>query len=81
MVAWMTSTKSYTGRHMRFADTSFWFSIQDRLDRNHQQAAGLVRAERGRVLTSNHVVGETWTTPRVFSLGGAQHASASTAAS
>ena len=64
MVAWMTSTKSCTGRHMRFADTSFWFSIQDRLDRNHAQAAALVRAERGRVLTSNHVVGETWTTLR-----------------
>lgn len=46
---------------MRFADTSFWFSLQQRRDRHHVEASALARAERGRVLTTNHVVGETWT--------------------
>jgi predicted nucleic acid-binding protein len=46
---------------MRFADTSFWFALQERRDRRHEQARALVRAGIGRVCTSNHVVGETWT--------------------
>ena len=46
---------------MRFADTSFWFALQERRDRRHKQARALVRAGIGRVCTSNHVVGETWT--------------------
>ncbi len=50
---------------MRFVDTSFWFSLQDRLDRRHRQAAALAVAHsRHRLLTSNHVVGETWTLTR-----------------
>ena len=50
---------------MRFVDTSFWFSLQDRLDRRHGQAAALaVTQARERLLTSNHVVGETWTLTR-----------------
>lgn len=46
---------------MKFADTSFWYSLQERRDSRHHEAATLARAERGRIITSNHVVGETWT--------------------
>jgi predicted nucleic acid-binding protein len=46
---------------MRFADTSFWFALQERRDRHHEEAKALVRARVGRVCVSNHVVGETWT--------------------
>lgn len=46
---------------MRFADTSFWYALQERRDRHHGAAAALARAERSRIVTSNHVVGETWT--------------------
>ncbi len=47
---------------MRFVDTSFWFGLQDRLDRRHPEAASLASRQRGeRLLTSNHVIGETWT--------------------
>jgi predicted nucleic acid-binding protein len=46
---------------VRFADTSFWFALQERRDRNHSTAAALARDEKGAVIVSNHVVGETWT--------------------
>jgi uncharacterized protein len=46
---------------VRFADTSFWYSLQERRDRNHAEAAALARTERAKVVTSNHVIGETWT--------------------
>jgi predicted nucleic acid-binding protein len=46
---------------LRFADTSFWFALQERRDRHHVEASTLARAERGRIIVSNHVVGETWT--------------------
>lgn len=47
---------------MRFVDTSFWFGLQDRLDRRHEEAVALAAGQRRqRLLTSNHVVGETWT--------------------
>jgi uncharacterized protein len=47
---------------VRFVDTSFWFGLQDRLDRRHPEAVSLAAQQRGaRLLTSNHVVGETWT--------------------
>ena len=46
---------------MRFADTSFWYALQERRDRRHPAAAALARAERGLIVTSNHVIGETWT--------------------
>jgi predicted nucleic acid-binding protein len=46
---------------VRFADTSFWFALQERRDRRHDDAAALVRAGVGRLCVSNHVVGETWT--------------------
>ncbi len=46
---------------MRFADTSFWFALQERRDRHHDEARALVHAGVGRVCSSNHVIGETWT--------------------
>ena len=46
---------------MRFADTSFWFAIQERRDGRHREARAIVARGVGRVLTTNHVVGETWT--------------------
>lgn len=46
---------------MRFADTSFWFGLQERRDRRHEQARALVARGVGRVVTTNQVVGETWT--------------------
>lgn len=46
---------------MRFADTSFWFGLQERRDGRHELAKALVARGIGRVITTNHVVGETWT--------------------
>ena len=46
---------------MRFADTSFWFGLQERRDGRHAQARALVARGVGQVITTNHVVGETWT--------------------
>lgn len=46
---------------MRFADTSFWFGLQERRDRRHEAARALATRGVGRVVTTNHVVGETWT--------------------
>lgn len=50
---------------MKFVDTSFWFGLQDRLDRRHGQSVALAAGlRRERLLTSSHVVGETWTLVR-----------------
>ncbi|MGH3099051.1 MAG: type II toxin-antitoxin system VapC family toxin [Streptosporangiales bacterium] len=46
---------------MRFADTSFWYALQVRRDHHHAEASGLAHDEHSAVVTSNHVVGETWT--------------------
>jgi uncharacterized protein len=46
---------------VRFVDTSFWFGLQERRDGRHHDARALVDRGVGRVLTTNHVVGETWT--------------------
>jgi predicted nucleic acid-binding protein len=46
---------------VRFADTSFWFGLQERRDGRHESARALVARGVGRVVTTNHVVGETWT--------------------
>lgn len=46
---------------MRFADTSFWYAIQERRDSRHAAASSIVLKGVGRVVTTNHVVGETWT--------------------
>ena len=45
---------------MRFADTSFWYAYQERRDSRHLMAREVARRGSGRVVTTNHVVGETW---------------------
>lgn len=46
---------------MRFVDTSFWIALMSARDRNHADARALAEAGLGPLLTSNHVLGETWT--------------------
>ena len=46
---------------MRFVDTSFWVSLQLSRDAHHADARALWQNEASPLLTSNHVVGETWT--------------------
>ena len=46
---------------MRFVDTSFWIALLSEEDRHFAAAQALVRDGLGPMLTSNHVVGETWT--------------------
>lgn len=46
---------------MRFADTSFWVAMQRVNDRHHATARQLWSSDRSSLLTTNHVVGETWT--------------------
>jgi len=46
---------------MRFVDTSFWVALTIPRDRNHELARELWRSARPSLLTSNHVLGETWT--------------------
>jgi predicted nucleic acid-binding protein len=46
---------------VRFVDTSFWVALLSEEDRHYAAAQALARARPGSLLTSNHVVGETWT--------------------
>lgn len=46
---------------MRFVDTSFWVAQQFRRDANHADARQLWQERGIGLLTTNHVVGETWT--------------------
>jgi predicted nucleic acid-binding protein len=46
---------------VRFADTSFWVALQFARDRWHDPAQRLWTTERDRIVTTNHVVEETWT--------------------
>ena len=47
---------------MRFVDTSFWVALGLRKDAHHLEARALWEMEAGRgLITTNHVVGETWT--------------------
>lgn len=46
---------------MRFVDTSFWVALLRRRDRHHEAARTLWSAGAAALLSSNHVVGETWT--------------------
>ena len=46
---------------MRFADTSFWVALRWTGDANHPAATRLWVAAAGPIVTSDHVVGETWT--------------------
>ena len=50
---------------MIFVDTSFWIALNARRDRWHAQAVGLFRAYADApLMTTNHVVAETWTFAR-----------------
>lgn len=49
---------------MRFADTGFWYGLHVAADRRHGPAVALWRAG-GRIVTTNHVLGESWTLARV----------------
>lgn len=46
---------------MRFVDTSFWVALQFSRDRHHTDAAALWRLGPGALLSTTHVIGETWT--------------------
>lgn len=46
---------------MRFVDTSYWVALLLPRDRHHGDAANLWRGDLGSLLSTNHVVGETWT--------------------
>ena len=46
---------------MTFVDTSFWVALLLVRDRHHTQARALWTADPGALLSTNHVVGETWT--------------------
>ena len=46
---------------MRFVDTSFWLALQDRDDQHNVAARALAASGIGRVISSNHVVGEMFT--------------------
>ncbi len=45
---------------MRFVDTSYWVALRLRRDANHAAAVRLWSPGQA-LLTTNHVVGETWT--------------------
>ncbi len=47
---------------MIFVDTSFWVALRNRRDPHHEEAADLPEAHGSvPLVTSNHVLGETWT--------------------
>ena len=46
---------------MRFVDSSFWVALLVPRDRHHRHAATIWRRDPGALLTTSHVVGETWT--------------------
>ncbi|MCV7382693.1 PIN domain-containing protein [Mycolicibacter longobardus] len=46
---------------MIFVDTSFWAALGNARDARHDIAKRLWSARLGMVVTSNHVLGETWT--------------------
>ncbi|HEX9713066.1 MAG TPA: PIN domain-containing protein [Actinomycetota bacterium] len=46
---------------MRFVDTSFWVALRFARDGRHQDARRLWEAGPGGIITTDAVVGETWT--------------------
>jgi uncharacterized protein len=46
---------------MRFVDTSFWVGLRFRRDARHDDARRIWEAGAGALLTTNVVLGETWT--------------------
>lgn len=45
----------------RFVDTSFWVALRGFREPNHELARTLWSTHRSSLLTTNHVLGETWT--------------------
>jgi uncharacterized protein len=46
---------------MRFVDTSYWVALRFARDRHHPDAAAIMTSAPGALLTTNQVIGETWT--------------------
>lgn len=46
---------------MRFVDTSYWVALRFRRDRRHEDARRLWEAGTGALITTDLVLGETWT--------------------
>jgi len=46
---------------VKFVDTSFWVGLQYRRDARHIAAADVWRSLAEPLVTTNHVLGETWT--------------------
>jgi len=46
---------------VRFVDTSFWVALQFGRDAHHEEARSLWLNRGQPLITSNHVLGETWT--------------------
>src|SRR5881394_548365 len=46
---------------MKFVDTSFWIALRYARDRRHAAAREMWLAGTGALITSNLVIGETWT--------------------
>ncbi|MEA1902546.1 MAG: PIN domain-containing protein [Actinomycetota bacterium] len=47
---------------MIFVDTSFWVALRNRRDSHHTEARELLSSpDLSPLLTTNHVIGETWT--------------------
>ena len=46
---------------MRFVDTSFWVALMFKRDAHHPEARALWQERTRGLLTTNHVMGETWT--------------------
>jgi predicted nucleic acid-binding protein len=46
---------------MRFVDTSFWAALLVPRDAHHEEAKALWQGSRATLLTTCHVIGETWT--------------------
>lgn len=54
---------------MRFADTGFWYGLHVAADRRHKPAVALWKGDDQRIVTTNLVLGETWTLARVKGVG------------
>lgn len=46
---------------MRFVDTSFWIALQIRRDAHHAAARQIWQGQHEPLITTNLVIGETWT--------------------
>lgn len=47
-----------------YVDTSAWVSLADSAEASHDRVAAALRGRRGRLVTGDHVLHETWTVMR-----------------